>query len=111
MSSSTVMLWSGLAIGPLAWFLSLEANFAFAPLACSSRGKALIYAVSGIAFALTVLGGSLSWIQHEQLRTESGIEFRTRKMGMAMSGIILSVLSALTILAQAIPNFMLRGCE
>ncbi len=34
------VLGAGLALAPLAWFISLEANFALAPLACGSHGKA-----------------------------------------------------------------------
>src|SRR4051812_696542 len=39
-------LGTGLILAPLAWFASLEANFALAPLACGGRGKGLLLAVS-----------------------------------------------------------------
>ena len=33
-------LGTGLVLAPMAWFASLEANFALAPLACAGHGKA-----------------------------------------------------------------------
>src|SRR4051812_124755 len=106
MSSSSAMLWSGLAIPPLAWFISLEVNFAAAPLACSGRGKLILYSASAVALLLAILGGVLASTQHAQLaRGGAGerAEVQARRKAMAFAGIALSVLSGLAIFAQLIP--------
>jgi hypothetical protein len=93
------LLGTGLALPPLAWFASMEANFALAPLACSQHQKGILLLVSGLAFGLVVASGLLAWTQRD---------FRRR---LAVAGIVLSALFTLVIVAQAIPNLILGGCE
>jgi uncharacterized protein involved in response to NO len=96
------VLWAGLAISPLAWFLNLQINFALAPLACQGHSKAVLNLTSAAALGLVLLGGLLSWTELRPL---------SRRRGMALGGMALSGLFFLVILAQTIPNLMLRGCE
>jgi hypothetical protein len=93
------VLGTGLALPPLAWFASLEANFALAPLACAGRGKSPLLTVSLVAFVLAVTGGVLAWTQRD---------FYWR---IVAAGLGISCLFSIVILAQAIPNLMLGGCE
>jgi hypothetical protein len=93
------VLGTGLLLAPLAWFASLETNFALAPVACSGHGKSILGIVSAVAFGLAVVGGILAWTQRK---------FRPR---IAASGAVISALFSIVILAQAIPNLMLGGCE
>jgi hypothetical protein len=92
-------LGSGLFLAPLAWFASLEANFALAPLACTDYGKSALLVVSVGALALAAAGGASAWTQRN---------FHRR---LAIAGAALSAFCALVIIAQAIPNLMLGGCE
>jgi hypothetical protein len=93
------VLGMGLALAPAVWFASLEANFALAPLACSGRGKSILLLVSAVALSLAVIGGLLAWTQRN---------FHWR---LAVSGTVISALFSIVIVAQAIPNVMLGGCE
>jgi hypothetical protein len=93
------VLGTGLVLAPLAWFASLEANFALASLACSGRGKSSLLLVSAIALALAISSGILAWTQRDLHRR------------LAISGAVTSALFSMVILAQAIPNLMLGGCE
>jgi hypothetical protein len=97
-----VLLWAGFAISPMAWFLNLQINFALAPLACEGHSKAILYLTSVAALGVVLLAGLLSWTE---LRPQS------RRRGMALGGMALSALFFVVILAQTIPNLMLRGCE
>jgi hypothetical protein len=108
------LLWTGILLGPVGWFLSLEANFALAPLACYDQAKFLLHLVSGVAFLLVFLAGSLSFTQFQTAERNVASEpsaFRSRRRGMALAGMGLSGLFLLVIVAQAIPNFLLAGCE
>jgi hypothetical protein len=93
------VLGTGLVLAPIAWFASLEANFALAPLACSGRGKSILLLVSAVAFSLAVISGLLAWTQRPLHRR------------LAVSGAVISALFSIVIFAQAIPNVMLGGCE
>ena len=103
-----VMAWSGIFTGPLAWFLNLEANFALAPLACTSGAKLPLYLVSGVAVALTLLAGSMSFTRW-QTPEPRGVQSLDRTV--AFAGVWVSGLSLLVIIAQVIPILLLSGCE
>jgi hypothetical protein len=93
------VLSAGLMLAPMAWFASLGANFALAPVVCGGPGKSILWIVSAAALALASASGLLALTQRS---------FHRR---LAVSGAVLSVLCAIVIVAQAIPNLMLRGCE
>jgi hypothetical protein len=93
------VLGTGLIMAPLAWFGSLEANFALARLACAGHGKSALLLVSAAALSLAIASGLLAWTQRN---------FHRR---LAVSGAVISALFAIVIVAQAIPNLMLGGCE
>jgi hypothetical protein len=94
-----LVLAAGLVLPPMAWFASLEANFALAPLACAGHGRSMLLLVSALALGLTVASGLLACRQ------------RTFHSRVALSGAAVSALFSIVILAQAIPNLMLGGCE
>jgi cytochrome bd-type quinol oxidase subunit 2 len=93
------VLATGLVLAPLAWVLSVGINFALAPLACAGHGKGMLLLVSAVALALSATGGLLAWTQHNDHRR------------LAIAGAVFSSLLALVIVAQAIPNLILGGCE
>ncbi|HEY3740551.1 MAG TPA: hypothetical protein VGL53_11940 [Bryobacteraceae bacterium] len=93
------ILGTGLVLAPLAWFASLEANFALAPLACTGHGKGSLLLVSVIALVLAAIAGLMAWTQRDYQRR------------LALSGAMISALFVIVIAAQAIPNLMLGGCE
>jgi hypothetical protein len=93
------ILGTGLILAPIAWFASLEANFALAPLACSGHGKSILLLVSATALGLAVASGLLAWTQ------------LTLHRRLAVSGAVISALFTIVIVAQAIPNLILGGCE
>jgi hypothetical protein len=108
------MLWAGILVSPIVWFLNLEANFALAPLACSGGGKPALYFVSVISLIVVAAAAGLSWVQWRSLEQEPAGQ-RARPLpprrAMALGGAALSSLFFLVILAQAIPSLMMAGCE
>ncbi len=109
-----LILWAGLVIAPTAWALSQEANFALAPLACGAMAKPTLILISIISLALIAVSGLLSWTQLRlPVKDSVGqmIPVTPRRRGMALSGVLLSGLFFLVVLAQAIPNVMMVGCE
>ena len=93
------VLGAGLILAPIAWFASLEANFALARLACSGHGKGVLLLVSAVALCLAVIGGLMAWSQ------------RNYYARLAVPGAAMSALFTIVIVAQSIPNLILGGCE
>jgi uncharacterized iron-regulated membrane protein len=93
------ILGAGLVLAPLAWFASFVANFVLAPSTCGGHGESILLLVSVAALSLAAVSGLLAWTQ------------RTFQRRLAVSGAIISALFSLVIVAQAIPNLMLGGCE
>lgn len=108
------MLWASIAVIPIAWFVNLETNFALAPLACSGQGKLIIHAVSATSLILVILSASLCFVEWRSPRQNAAGELVApppRVRAMALTGVGLGILFAITIMAQAIPTIMLTGCE
>ncbi len=108
------MLWASIAISPITWFVNLEANFALTPLACSGNGKLIIDVVSAASLIIVTLSGSLCFVEWRSPRQNADgkmVASPPRIRAMALTGVGLGVLFAITIIAQAIPNIMLTGCE
>ncbi len=107
-------LWTGVLAGPIIWLLSFEANFALAPWACVIQGKAALYAVSIIALLLCAGSGLLAWREWSQLGKEWPDDAEaaiSRTRIMAVGGVLMSTMFFLVILAQAIPEVILKACD
>jgi hypothetical protein len=104
---------SAVFLGPLAWFVNLEASFALAPRSCQDGAKAPLYAASLLALLLTVIAGSISVIRYQQPDRNAGEPdpIAASRRRLAFAGIGLSALCLALILAQAIPNVLMGGCE
>ena len=69
---SEAMLWTGIATGPIAWFVNLEVSFALAPAACSDRGKLFLHLAATIALLVTFAAGCVSFSQWQMARGRTG---------------------------------------
>ena len=112
--SRDLALWTGILAGPAVWLISFEANFALAPWACIFQAKLALYVVSLIALLLSAASGVLAWRQWKELGREwpgesGGALARSRVM--AGSGVLMSAMFSIVIVAQAIPEFILEACQ
>jgi hypothetical protein len=107
------LLWGGILIPPLIWFLSQFASFAVAPLACSGQGKPALLAISIgsmlVTAAMAVIAGTGFRRLQNAPDTSGGVPARVR--GMALAAFVFSVGFLLVELALSLPNFLLAGCE
>lgn len=112
----TAALWTGLLLGPAIWFLSLEAKFALAPTVCGLNWKPAIYVVSVIAILITAGAGFLSWSQlrelnRRELKPPADAPALSRARAMAIGGVAMNAALIIVLLAQSLPELILRGCE
>jgi hypothetical protein len=109
---SPLALWSGILAGPIAWAIDLEASYALVHWTCFTRRIDVLHAISVGALLLTALGAGISWIawQHARALPADDDEI-ARARFMAMLGMWTALLFAGTIVAAAIPRWVLDACQ
>jgi hypothetical protein len=95
-------LWLRIATGPLVWFISLEADFALAPLAPGI--KTVLILISVVCLIITAAGAYSGWVQWRDWKTGEQAAQPGQRV-LAFGGAMLCALSFLVILAQAVPSF------
>jgi hypothetical protein len=107
-------LWTGILAGPLAWALDLEASYAIVKWTCSSRDEVILHAITPAALLMVALGAIVSSLAllhtSEDVATDGGHP-RQRARFMALLGLTSCALFALTIVAGAIPRWVLDACQ
>jgi hypothetical protein len=111
---SLIALWLGIVGGPIAWLIYLQASYVLAPSACIAGNKSALTIALIVALIATLLITFLSWrawhISGANAVTDEG-DAISRSRFMALSGLGISALSALLVLASAIAIFVLGACD
>ena len=112
--SRDAILWTSILAGPIVWLVSFQANFALVPWACLWQAKAALYLVSLVALVACAVSGLAGWKQWKALGESGDIDGGgppPRARMMALSGVALSAGFFMVIVAQAIPEVILRACQ
>jgi hypothetical protein len=107
------MLWAGLLAGPAAWALDLGVSYALVKWACSSQRTAVLHLITIGALAITAGGALAAWNALQRTpgdALDDGARPPDRGRFMAVLGLVMSALFALTILANDLPRVMLDAC-
>jgi hypothetical protein len=109
-----VLLWIPVLAGPIAWALTEQLSYMLAPTACWTGNHLMLYLVP-LCTLVIVLGCAVfahsRWKRQPEGSTETGDHRESRARFMAMSGFWLCVSFAVVILAEAVPNLVLRVCD
>ena len=109
-----VLLWVPVLAGPIAWALTEQLSYMLTPTACWAGSHLLLYLVP-LSTLVIVLGCALfahgRWKRQPEGSTEKGDPRESRARFMAMSGFWLCVSFAVVILAETVPNLVLRVCD
>jgi hypothetical protein len=104
---------AGIFIGPAAWLLNQEVNYALVPWICAHQVR-LVPLVALVAVIISLAGGLLSWraFQHSSITPEpdstgAGQPHRFT----ALMGIFIAALFTLVILVHGAAGFVFHGCE
>ncbi len=106
-------LWSALVVGPLAWLIALEANYAFVHLACVSRTKLILFIVGILAFGATLAGVVVAWRARPAVGSgpaTTGVPTESPHF-MMHAGLWLSAFFVIVMIAGALPIAMLPVCD
>jgi hypothetical protein len=107
-------LWSGILAGPLAWALDLTVGYAIVKWTCNSQRAVVLRAITPAALLIVGLGAIASYVALQQTKGDEptdGGRPRQRARFMALLGLTLCAFFALTIVALAIPKWVLDVCD
>jgi len=111
---SPLPLWTGILAGPVAWALDLCASFALVKCTASGQRELLLQLMSPAALALVIGGAAVSWLAlmrtPAHLPTDGGDPLQRARF-MAILGLMSNSLFALSIVASAIPRWVLDACQ
>jgi len=93
-----------LILGPAAWVLHLNVSYGLVPESCGDGTKLLLHAVTAGCVLLDLIAAAIA----AKIRAAADSE-RTR--WIATLALLLSLSMVVVILAQQIPNVMLRSCD
>jgi hypothetical protein len=107
-------LWIGLLLAPIAFLINLELAYALVPTACSSRNEVPVHLVHLACLLLTIYGLMTAWrswkVTGATWPGEQGDPL-SRSRFMALTGMLVSGMFLLVIVAQWIPTFVLDPCQ
>jgi hypothetical protein len=107
-------LWVGLLLAPIAFLIDLEVAYALVPPACSSRNTTPLHLVHLACFLLTLYGLFTAWrswkLTGPTWPGEQGDPL-ARSRFLAATGLLVSAMFALVIVAMWIPSFLLDPCQ
>lgn len=107
-------LWFAVLVGPLIWAAHFMASYVLVPYACAADSDLSLHLSTLVALAFCGAGAFAGWRFWRKadggLETwEGGAVGRTRWMGL--SGLMLSGLFAMVILAEGVPGVVLTACH
>jgi hypothetical protein len=108
-----LLLWFALLAGPAAVALNQFVGYILVKWVCASGHKNVLTAISVAALLLAGVGVWVAWSCRERLRdaNEQGGRVIDRSYFVASVAIGLATISALLVVLQAFPRFVLSPCE
>jgi hypothetical protein len=113
-SLSPLALWTGILAGPVAWALDLGVSYALVKWSCSSQRDTLLHLITPAALAVVAAGAIVSAVALQQVAHQppgDGDAPGQRARFMAVLGLASCAMFAVTIVAGAIPQWVLDACQ
>lgn len=106
-------LWAGWLIGPIAWALHQNVSYMVVPWVCATENYLVLHVATLAALALAAVGAFIAW-RNWQLAGRGwpgpGGGTVSRSRFLAVGGMLVSGISFVGILVEAIPNFLIDAC-
>jgi hypothetical protein len=107
-------LWVGVLLAPVAFLLNLEVAYALVPTACSSGNELPVHLTHLACLLLTLYGLVTAWRSWKLVGTTwpgGAGDPLARSRFMAGTGLLVSAMFVVVIVAQWIPSFILDPCQ
>ena len=106
--------WLGLLTGPSVFLINLQVNFTMVSWVCATHNYWAIHLVHVISIIVAAWSGLLAWRAYGRVGRgvpgEAG-DAGDRERFLAVSGLLISSFSILSLIAHWIPNFILSACQ
>jgi hypothetical protein len=109
----TLMLWTGILAGPIAWAVDLLVRYSLVHWSCGSRQTVVLNLISLTTLLLIVGGGIVAWRALQRTPADAPTEGGRpvdRSRFMAVGGMLSSSLFAIVVVAGAFPQWVLDAC-
>lgn len=107
-------LWIGVLVPPIVFLIDLEVAYALVPTACSMQTRLVIHLVHFACLLLVLFGWVTAWrcwkATGSAWPAEEGGPLGSSRL-LAGTGVLMSALFALVILAMWLPSFILDPCQ
>jgi hypothetical protein len=106
-------LWSGILAGPIAWAFDLVISYSLVKWTCTSQRTSVLQLVALLSLVTIGIGALIAWrgLRQAAEPIAGGDEGLQRARFMAILGLASCALFALTVVAGAIPQFVLDACQ
>ena len=106
-----VLLWLFAFAPVLAWIAAQQLSFLATRSICATGHRWVLYLVMGPALAAAVAAGAASWTKWKALPSKESDVIRTYRRFMALGGVLLAAICAISILALMIPAAVQGLCD
>ncbi|MFL6248897.1 MAG: hypothetical protein ACJ74H_22940 [Thermoanaerobaculia bacterium] len=98
-------------LGPMAALTHLTVSYALVPESCARDSKTILHISSAAFFALTLIGTFIGWHYHRAFADADDVLWKERTRWLSLSAMILSIFSAMVIVAMELANLILWSCD
>ena len=107
------MVWPGILLAPLVTLLNLSLTYALVLPSCASQTRWMLHGASAVSFAIAVLSAlaAVRVLRTPGEPSEDAGTASVRLHFLAQLAVMLGALSALVILAQWVPSWVLPPCS
>ena len=101
-----------LILGPAAWVLHLNISYMLVPESCDQQTKMMLHVVTAACVAVALIAAAIAWRIRATCAGEPETSISAERMRWTSTLVLLLSLSmVVVILAEQIPNFILRSCD
>jgi hypothetical protein len=107
-----LLLWIGVLGGPLVWAADLQVAYWLVYHACHTNSMMLLYVETVLAMVLCAVPCAIAWRMFRQFPQgeDGGGQADDRARFMAITGVGLSLMSFIVLIAAAVPRLVLTPC-
>ncbi len=99
------------ALGPMAVLTHLTVSYALVPESCAQDSKTMLHVSTAVFFVLALIAMLIGGHYHRAFMDAEGVLWKERTRWLAIVVMVLSVFSAVVILAMEMSNVILRSCD
>jgi hypothetical protein len=108
---SPLPLWTGILAGPIAWSCDLGISYALVKSICISQRHSVLQLITIASLMVVACAAAVAWMALQHTAGDLVDAARQRARFMAILGLMSSTLSAIAIVALAVPHWMLNACQ